>query len=68
MGLNHQVNAELLKEDGHYERLFAIHNELEEKIKEEAAHPMVDALRLKTLKRKKLLVADEMFVLEKRHQ
>lgn len=66
MGLNHAVNEELLSSNGHYERLLALHHELEEEIKSEAAHPLADVLRLKTLKRKKLLVADEMFIMEKK--
>lgn len=66
MGLNHSVDQGLLNVNTQYQRLNTMHDALEKQIKAEQAHPLADMLRLKTLKRKKLLVADEMFKLSKR--
>ena len=63
MSLNHQLDNDLMLSNPHYQRLHHLHEKLEEQIHEENGHALVDVQKLKLLKRRKLLVADEMFTL-----
>lgn len=65
MGLNHAVQAELLENDYKYKRLFVQHETLEDQIERENALPAVDTSKLRSLKKKKLFVVDQMTTIEK---
>lgn len=64
MGINHTVNEELLKTDHQYKRLHDKHSSIKEKIHEIRSSLSIDTTKLNFLKRKKLLLADEMFMLD----
>lgn len=58
--------SKLKTEDAHFARLFDKHNELDQKIKNLEASYAVDT-EVETLKKEKLKLKDEMYVILKKH-
>jgi hypothetical protein len=64
MGTNHNVSDTLLSSSAQYRRLNSIHGQLESELKEISRHICRDEPSLKSLKFRKLQVADQMSLLE----
>ena len=64
MGLNHSVQANLLS-NSRYKKLLDEHTELKREIKHQGSLPAIDTTKLRTLKKRKLFLVDQMTMIER---